>query len=467
MSYYNSIVATDWFIAPVYFAVITAVASSYKKKHIEDKPYFKYFMPGLYAKLFGAFSVTAIYHFYYGGGDTINYFHSSCVLLKLADKDFGAFISLMLDNRSWEIFSSFDGSTGWPLYWRDDNSFAVVRYTTFFTFLGMRHFIATSFLLASFAYAGIWRLFTVFVELFPKYEKWFAIAVLFMPSCIFWGSGILKDTFTYAAICMLVYLFYRFLSDRNKLKYILSLSTLSYITITLKPYIFITFAASALAWFSVGQIHKIKNRFIRVILFPLLTTMVFGVGVFFYQTYGELLGRHYSSVDVMLERAVVIQDDLKKDYYGGNTFDIGHFEASFSGILSKFPQAILAGLFRPYLWEVQSPLMLLSALENIFFLAIVLYLLIRVGIWRLMKNIFSKPNLITFCFLFSVSLAFIVGLTTSNFGSLVRYKIPTIPFFLSMLIIMYIKKQEDKAAEDKKTKTRSFSSVPKHLKDIS
>jgi hypothetical protein len=39
--------------------------------------------------------------------------------------------------------------------------------------------------------------------------------------------------------------------------------------------------------------------------------------------------------------------------------------------------------------------------------------------------------------LFSITFAFSVGLTTSNFGALVRYKIPSIPFFLSSLIILY------------------------------
>jgi len=468
MSYYNSIVTTDWFLAPIYFAVIVAIASSYKKKNIEEKPYFKYFLPGLYAKLFGAFSLTIIYHYYYGGGDTINYFHSSVVLLKAAGKDFGTYISLLFDNRSWENYSVFDSSTGWPLYWRDDNSFAVVRYTTILSFFGARHFIPTAFLLASVSYAGIWKLFSIFAEMYKNYTKWFAIAILFMPSCVFWGSGIMKDTYTYAAICMLTYVFFQFLNNKKSLKYIISIIFLSYITITLKPYLFIAFAGGALAWYSVGRIQKIENKVARVTLFPLISAIVFSSGIFFYQRYGSALGQHYSSVDVMLEQAVVIQDDLKKDYYGGNTFDIGTFDASISGVLGKMPQAITAGLFRPFLWEVRSPFMLLSAIENILFLMVVLYLLLNVGVFRLIRDIFSKPNIILFCFIFSISLSFIVGLTTANFGSLVRYKIPAVPFFMSMLIIMYINKKEVYARKgEAEKKNRKFSNIPQHLKKIS
>jgi hypothetical protein len=37
---------------------------------------------------------------------------------------------------------------------------------------------------------------------------------------------------------------------------------------------------------------------------------------------------------------------------------------------------------------------------------------------------------------FSIFFAFALGITTANFGALVRYKIPSVPFFLSMLFIL-------------------------------
>ena len=41
---------------------------------------------------------------------------------------------------------------------------------------------------------------------------------------------------------------------------------------------------------------------------------------------GQIAGGYYSSVDKLMEHAVVVQDDLKQDYYGGNVFDIGKFD---------------------------------------------------------------------------------------------------------------------------------------------
>jgi len=61
----------------------------------------------------------------------------------------------------------------------------------------------------------------------------------------------------------------------------------------------------------------------------------------------------------------------------------------------------------------------------------------------------SEANIfLFFTVYFSVFFAFSVGLTTSNFGSLVRYKIPAIPFFLISLIIISAT-YKDLKAEDK------------------
>ena len=47
--------------------------------------------------------------------------------------------------------------------------------------------------------------------------------------------------------------------------------------------------------------------------------------------------------------------------------------------------------------------------------------------------------------MFSLFLAFAIGISTSNFGSLVRYKIPVMPFYIaSLFIINYYDSLRDK-----------------------
>ncbi|MBC7873449.1 MAG: hypothetical protein H7Y01_05615, partial [Ferruginibacter sp.] len=49
--------------------------------------------------------------------------------------------------------------------------------------------------------------------------------------------------------------------------------------------------------------------------------------------------------------------------------------------------------------------------------------------------IFSSPVLV-FMLVYSIFFAGLVAITTNNFGSLVRYKIAVMPFFLALLVIL-------------------------------
>jgi hypothetical protein len=44
--------------------------------------------------------------------------------------------------------------------------------------------------------------------------------------------------------------------------------------------------------------------------------------------------------------------------------------------------------------------------------------------------------MISFCFFYSIVFAVFVGATTLNFGTLVRYKIPCLPFYIIALLLI-------------------------------
>jgi hypothetical protein len=114
----------------------------------------------------------------------------------------------------------------------------------------------------------------------------------------------------------------------------------------------------------------------------------------------------------------------------GSGYTLGELDGTFSSMIKLSPQAINATLFRPYLWEVNNPLMLLSALESFAVLAICIYISIRQNVR--IASILSTPDVV-FLLVFSLTFAFAVGVSTFNFGSLVRYKIPLLPYFLIAL----------------------------------
>ena len=116
------------------------------------------------------------------------------------------------------------------------------------------------------------------------------------------------------------------------------------------------------------------------------------------------------------------------------------------------PKAVIAGLYRPFIFESETAVMLLSGLENTVLLLLTLYVFFKAGVKYTIKQILGNP-FVSMCLLFSVVLALGIGISTSNFGALVRFKIPLIPFFaLGWLEILFSKKKEMELAEAEENK---------------
>ena len=161
-----------------------------------------------------------IYGLYYGGGDTVNYYLGSVALVNLMTEDFDAFYSIVFENDlSGQNWFAFNSETGYPPHymWRDSGTFAVSRYSAIFCLLGAKSFFVTSLLTASFSYIGMWKLYRLFTINYPDAKKALAICILFMPSLLFWGSGIMKDSYVLGAACWFSYNFYHVFIERKKI----------------------------------------------------------------------------------------------------------------------------------------------------------------------------------------------------------------------------------------------------------
>ena len=435
----------DYALLPFYLVIIYFIARFIKDKNINNHSEFKFYIPGLFASIFGSIFFCFIYNYYYGGGDTTGYYISAKALNNLMYKDFGSYFSILIGHLTPENYSAFDSNTGYPWYYGDAQSFTVVRFTSVFLIFGLKKFLLTSIIVASITYWGLWKLFRIFISVFKNInQKYIAIAVLFMPSTVFWGSGILKDSFTLSATAWIVYSFFNIIIYKKKIIINIILIVISvYVLISIKPYIFFALFAGLIIVLTYWQIKNIKNAVLRIIILPVVLLLVLTFGSYIVLTVSQSIGGSYSSIDKIVEKAYVTQDDLKKEYYGGNSFDIGSFDPTVQGILSKFFPAVLAGIYRPFLWEsFHSPVTILSGLETLF----ILLFSIKIGlkffkVWikesfkYSIKIILNNP-VILFSIIFSISFAFIIGLTTANFGALVRYRIPLMPFFVIVLFVL-------------------------------
>lgn len=431
----------DFFITPIFLLIIYAAVYRLRPL-LTDKQNRKYFLPGLSLKIFGAIAVGLIYQFYYAGGDTYNYFQGSEYIWE-AFKD-SPILALKLIFAGNEYAADTFQYASKIYTYGDSSSYFVVRIAGVLDILTFHTYSATAILFAAISFSGMWAFFHVLYHMYPKLHLGIAVAVLFVPSVFFWGSGILKDTITISALGWATFGMYNlFIVKRNTgLSAVILLLSL-YTIYAIKIYILLCFLPAAILWIFFTHISNVKNIILKIMVAPLVLGLSGVLAYYSVIKVGEDNPRY--NIENIASTAKVTAEWIHyvSEREGGAAYTLGDFDFSPMGMLTKFPQAVWVSLYRPHLWEVNNVVMLLSALESFALLMFTIYVLYKVGTIKAVKLISSKPFLI-FCFLFSIAFAFAVGVTTYNFGSLVRYKIPLYPFFVSGLFILLSYSKRDR-----------------------
>lgn len=433
----------DLIIIPLYTILILMVGFIVSELFYPNKSFKKYFVPGLFLKLMGSIVFCLIYKFYYKGGDTFGYFDQS---KKISDEIW------QNPSLAWKIFNTpefLDINTSLFIremgYARADSTFWVVKMSGLFNIFTFDNFFGTALFFAVFGYSGMWALFRVFVKCFPKLEWQAALACLAIPSMIFWGSGIMKDTITLGAMGWLVYGFYCLVIERKRPIVSLLLIYLNTILLLkIKFYILACLLPALLVW-GIGHYSRFYLREKSLKFFVWFSSLCFlGIGFYFFQNTIINLGMTftklfvYKAMDFQIWHGYVGSQGLSG---GGSTYSLGEIDFTLAGVLSKVPASLNVALFRPYFTEVHSVVMVPAAFESLLFLVATLFALFFRG-FRSFALMWKNPALQGFL-LFTLLFAFIVGFTSFNFGALVRYKIPCMPFFSFILMALLFLNPKD------------------------
>lgn len=443
----------DIVLLPLYLMVILLFAWIYKNIHYKESPFGKYMIPGLLVKIFGGLAMGAVYIYYYDGGDTFYYYHDSQTFNNAIKQSFGQFLRLLFLPANTVSTDTYE-STNWLVYfndrsgWTADKVYGIISLFTFHSYPVMTLVIATL------TFTGAWALYLTFNDLYPGLYKQFALAILFIPSVFFWGSGILKDSITFGCLGWMTYSAYLiFFKGRNIIRNGLVLFFTGYLAIMLKAYIVISFVPALLFWVLFTYRSRIQNQFIKVVFGPAM----FAIALLFSFLMVQLLGSEFSkfSLQNVMDTAQTFQTwhSYLADNANASGYTLGEFDGSLFSMVTKVPAAVNVTLFRPYLWEVNNMVMLAAALESMLLFGFTLYILIRNGVGRTITSVVTNPT-VFFCLFFAIVFAFAVGFTTYNFGALVRYKIPCIPFFLAGLMILNMETTQKRIAANNERTSR-------------
>jgi hypothetical protein len=424
----------DLIVTPIIILLVYAVAYVIRP-WLTDDINRVYFFPALTFKIIGAIALGFIYQFYYGGGDTFNYHtHGSRHIWNAFIDSPSEGLSLLFADGTQDPPTGTFSYASKIVFFHDPSSYFVIRIATLFDLITFSSYSATGVLFAATSFFGMWLFFLAFYEGYPHLHRWIAVGAFFIPSVFFWGSGLLKDTITLGCLAATTYAVIKlFIKREIRIHYVLLLLVCIYVIFGIKKYILLCFLPAVLLWIFAGHFTRIRSTVAKIMLVPFVGLAIVAFGYYAIVKIGENDPRY--SIDKIAVTARVTAYDI--GFYSGRDagsgYSLGELDGTFSGMVKLAPQAVNVSLFRPYLWEVRNPLMLLSALESLAFLLLTIYVFYQSR--RVIGLAFGDPTIL-FCFVFSLTFAFAVGISTFNFGTLMRYKIPLLPFYLMGLVLL-------------------------------
>jgi hypothetical protein len=424
---------SDYLLTPFYVAIFYALAYAVRPA-VTNKYTKQYFIPAFTLKVIGSLALGVLYHTIYGG-DTNNYFHQASIIYSAFGKSFSTGLHLVFtDGSITPDISPYVSQMMW--FGPDSKEYFVIRVAAVCALLGFNTYSVTAVFFALLSFSGMWAMYITFAKIRPQVYKQLATAVFFLPSVFFWGSGLLKDSLCIGALGWVFYAFYRGAIEKKNILRCLIVGVLAAKVIaSMKVYILLAFVPPAALWIFNENTERIKSGAIRMVARPLF--LVVGMTVAIYAMSSIAAADARFNIEKIGAQSKLTADYLQgvSKQENGSGYNIGEQDGTLGGMAKLVPQAVIVALFRPFIWEAHNPTMALSALEAAYFAVLTLRIFWRVGFFKALQAIASSP-ILTLCFIFSLIFAISVGISSGNFGTLVRYKIPLMPFYLAGLYIL-------------------------------
>lgn len=437
----------DTCLTIIYFGLLYIIAFHYKRMRIAKNPEYKYFIIGLTAKVVGGFMFALLTIYYWKGGDSMGYYATarefSDILLHNPFSGIKLLFTSTNSAENYQLAQSYFSAPGHE-YINGDEVFFLVKIAAILNLIGLYSYGTTTILFAAISFIGIWAAYSNFCKIYPNYSKHLMISFFMIPSIIFWGSGVLKDTVTMSCMGWLIYSFSNiFIFKRRISVSIVIILVASYFILLLKPYILYVLLPSLLIWGQANLKNLIKGSFIRIVLIPIIVLAISAGTFVVLQKISSEAGRY--DIDKLQHTLEGFQSwhgylATTQDQSG---YTLGEMEFTPTGYLKIAPAGFNVTFFRPYLTEIRNIPTLIGALEGLVLFIFFLYLVLKYRS-KFFIIIFKNKDIL-FMMIFSTIFGVIVGISSYNFGALSRYKMPAQLLFVSALFLIYnIAKEEKK-----------------------
>lgn len=445
----------DFILFPVYVFIFHLIFSA-RRKRFENPVLKKYHKQGFWIRVISSIAFTVFFVYLTPGDSTSLYYPEGYHLYRL-----------ILNNPVHNFHLLFTSGVNYDENllavpeninsFKIESNFLIARLVTVCCFFTFGKYLLINLCFSMLAYSGIWRLYKFFYAHYPELHKKLAITIIYLPSLVFWSSGVLKDP---VCICMLGWVTYALYSIFEKwqfsAKHIIAAIIAAYTLYVVKVYIIICYLPFLLLYLVVINIQRLKSQVIKMAFgVVILAGIIFGIFQLA-DTLKEELG--FFALDKITESVKTQQSNfINMADAAESSFSLGvEYDGTPKSLLKMTPAAVIATFFRPFLWESKKLSTLLSSVESLALMLLTVYVFFRAGPLRFFKTIFTDP-MVFFCFFYSVVFGVFIGATTLNFGTLVRYKIPCLPFYIVAILLIL---------ETVPKKKHKLTSVPQQLDNV-
>ena len=295
----------------------------------------------------------------------------------------------------------------------------IIRFNAAIYLISFGYYHIHSIILCFLSFIGLVALYRTFIYYFEERKKILIYPIFLIPSVLFWGSGILKESILIFSLGLFMLTFNHclHLKKRVLINSIVLLISLFLLAIT-KTYVLLTLIPSTTAWIVCWKYTKLK---------PTITFLVINI---FYILLAFQLKYIHPSLDVPgnIRFKQIDFINVAKETKSGSRITITPLTESILSYLNNAPQALLNSLFRPTIFECNSVLTIFACIENCIFSVLILCAFI----------FFKKPTrnqkiVILFCIFFTLCLSLLIGYVVPVVGAIVRYKVPLLPFVCAAL----------------------------------
>lgn len=305
----------------------------------------------------------------------------------------------------------FSSNNSW---WNDLHTNIIIKLLAIFDVFSFGNYYINVVFYSFISFFGPIALYRVMKDVFAKKKLAVLLATFFIPSFLYWTSGIHKDGLVFMALALIVYHIYFGLKEKFTIARIAIIFLSCIILLAVRTYIIVIVAPAVVAWIAAE-----KLRWKPIITFA----AIYVVYILLFFT------ARYIHPKLDFPQAVVNKQQAFMQLQGRSEVSMIPLQPTFKSFVLAAPQAISIALLRPYPSDVKHLLSLAASVEVVVLL--LLFIIFLLG----NTHTISLSPFVLFCIFFSFSVLLTIGYTVNFLGAVVRYRSILWPFLMVPVIV--------------------------------